>query len=284
MLMNYIVVLSIAGSDSSGGAGIQADIKTMSAIGVFATTAITAITAQNTTGVTAIQGISPDVVVAQIDAVFTDMPPAAVKIGMLFSAEIANVVANRLRYHRSANIILDPVMVSTSGSKLIADDAIETIKRDLFPIAEILTPNRFEAELLSGVKLSSPKHCGEAAAKILEFGGKYVLIKGGHFDGKKMIDYLFDRNGIAVERDLVVSGVGSGVVESLPISIPFAETMSIDQQESVPAEVESITKFILVCLLFSPFISCRSRLKAHFPIHVNIYILICNTFSAKKMI
>ena len=201
MLMNYTVVLSIAGSDSSGGAGIQADIKAMSAIGVFATTAITAITAQNTTGVSAIQGISPDVVAAQIDAVFTDMPPAAVKIGMLFSAEIANVVANRLRYHRSANIILDPVMVSTSGSKLIADEAIETIKRDLFPIAEILTPNRFEAELLSGFKLLSPEHCGEAAAKILEFGGKYVLIKGGHFDGKKMIDYLFDRNGLVREYE-----------------------------------------------------------------------------------
>lgn len=199
MLMNYTVVLSIAGSDSSGGAGIQADIKAMSAIGVFSTTAITAITAQNTTGVTAIQGISPNIVAGQIDAVFSDMPPAAVKIGMLFSAEIAKVVANRLIHHKAQNIILDPVMVSTSGSKLIADDAIETIKRNLFPISKLITPNRFEAELLSGVKLSSPKHCGEAAAKIIEYGAEYVLIKGGHFDGKKMIDYLFDRNGLVRE-------------------------------------------------------------------------------------
>ena len=194
--MKYLVAISIAGSDSGGGAGIQADIKTMSALGVFATIAITAVTAQNTLGVDAIQGIDPAIVASQINAVFVDLHPVATKIGMLFSKEIASTTAQLLSAHEAQNIVLDPVMVSTSGHKLIADDAIETIKEELFPLALIATPNKFEAELLSGIKITSPEKCQEAAERILDLGCEYVLIKGGHFEGDTMIDYLYNNFGL----------------------------------------------------------------------------------------
>lgn len=195
-MKEYPVVLSIAGSDSSGGAGIQADIKTMSAIGTFATTAITAITAQNTTGVTGIQGVEPKIVGQQIDAVFTDLHPKSVKIGMLFSKDIINMVAERLRYYEPEYIVLDPVMISTSGSKLIADDAIETMISKLVPLATLLTPNKFEAELLSRIKIDSFPQIEEAANRIIHLGCKSVLIKGGHFNNDEMADYLFSQNGL----------------------------------------------------------------------------------------
>lgn len=195
-MKEYPVVLSIAGSDSSGGAGIQADIKAMSAIGTFAATAITAITAQNTTGVSGIQGIDPQIVGQQIDAVFTDIHPKAVKIGMLFSKDIINTVAERLSYYKPEHIVLDPVMISTSGSKLIADDAIESMISQLVPLATVLTPNRFEAELLAGIKIDSYVQIEEAANRIIRLGCKSVLIKGGHFSNDEMTDYLFSENGL----------------------------------------------------------------------------------------
>ena len=142
-------VLSIAGSDSSGGAGIQADIKTITAHRLYAETAITAITAQNTLGVTAVQDISPDIVAAQIDAVFDDIRPSAVKIGMVSSAPLIETIAERLRFYKAEHIVVDPVMVATSGSDLIASDAVRTLRRELFPLAEVITPNRHEAEVLS---------------------------------------------------------------------------------------------------------------------------------------
>ena len=141
-------VLSIAGSDSSGGAGIQADIKTITAHRLYAETAITAITAQNTLGVTAVQNISPDIVAAQIDAVFDDIRPNAVKIGMLSSAEIIDVIADRLSAWNATNVVVDPVMVATSGARLIAEDAAEALTRRLFPLATVITPNIPEAMAL----------------------------------------------------------------------------------------------------------------------------------------
>ena len=140
-MRRYITALSIAGSDSSGGAGIQADIKTMSAIGVYGMTAITAITVQNTIGVTGVQGINPDIVAGQIDAVYGDIRPNAVKIGMLFSAETVEAVADALIRNNARNIVLDPVMVSTSGSKLMDDEAIDTVKSRLLPLSTLVTPN-----------------------------------------------------------------------------------------------------------------------------------------------
>lgn len=185
-MKRYYTILSIAGSDSSGGAGIQADIKAAAALGVYGMTAITAITAQNTTGVTAIQGIAADVVATQIDAVFSDIRPQAVKTGMLYSAEIVDVVADKLIEHNAQNIVIDPVMVSTSGSLLIAEDAIDTLVKRLFPIATLITPNVAEAR-----KLTNAETPTEQAQAFHSMGANAVLLKGGDNGNSDIkIDYL----------------------------------------------------------------------------------------------
>lgn len=172
--------LSIAGSDSSGGAGIQADIKTMTANGVYAMTAITALTAQNTTGVTGIMEVTPEFLAQQLDSIFTDIRPDAVKIGMVSSSALIHVIAEKLKEYKAENIVVDPVMVATSGSKLISDDAIETLKTCLMPLSSILTPNIPEAEVLSGMKVETEEEMILAAKKISETFHCAVLCKGGH--------------------------------------------------------------------------------------------------------
>ena len=174
------VALTIAGSDCSGGAGIQADIKTMTANGVFAESVVTALTSQNTTGVFGVFESSPEFVTQQLDAVFTDIYPDAVKIGMVSSAPIIKAIAEGLKKYEAKNIVIDPVMVSTSGSKLLQDDAISTLEEALFPLATLLTPNIPEAEILSDIKINSAEDMTKAAEII---GKKYnasVLLKGGH--------------------------------------------------------------------------------------------------------
>ena len=172
--------LTIAGSDSGGGAGIQADIKTMLANGVFATSAITALTAQNTTGVTAIMNVTGDFLGAELDAVFTDIFPDAVKIGMVSEKELIKVIADRLKKYDAKNIVVDPVMVATSGARLISDDAIDTLKQNLFPLATLLTPNIPEAEILTHMSINSPEDMIEAAGKLSSQFQCAVLCKGGH--------------------------------------------------------------------------------------------------------
>ena len=172
--------LSIAGSDSSGGAGIQADIKTMTANGVYAMTAVTALTAQNTTGVTDILEATPSFLAAELDAVFTDIFPDAVKIGMVSSAELITVIADKLTQYGARHIVVDPVMVATSGSKLLRDDAIGALTDRLLPLAEVLTPNIPEAEILADMKIESPADMETAARTISEKYGCAVLCKGGH--------------------------------------------------------------------------------------------------------
>ena len=172
--------LTIAGSDSSGGAGIQADIKTMTANGVFAMSAVTALTAQNTTGVTGIMEVSPEFLKEQIDCIFTDIRPDAVKIGMVSSAELIRAIAEKLKEYQAENIVVDPVMVATSGAKLISDDAIGTLKEDLLPMADILTPNIPEAEVLSGMEVKTEEDMVKAAEKISRTYHCAVLLKGGH--------------------------------------------------------------------------------------------------------
>lgn len=172
--------LSIAGSDSSGGAGIQADIKTMTANGVYAMTAITALTAQNTTGVTGIMEVTPEFLVQQLDSIFTDIRPDAVKIGMVSSSALIQVIAEKLKEYKAENIVVDPVMVATSGSKLISDDAIETLKTCLMPLSSILTPNIPEAEVLAEMKVETEEKMILAAKKISETFHCAVLCKGGH--------------------------------------------------------------------------------------------------------
>jgi hydroxymethylpyrimidine/phosphomethylpyrimidine kinase len=172
--------LTIAGSDSSGGAGIQADIKTMIANGVYAMSAITALTAQNTTGVQGIFEITPEFLALQIDSVFNDIRPDAVKIGMVSSSGLIETIAEKLKEYHAENIVVDPVMVATSGSKLISDDAIETLKTKLLPIATVLTPNIPEAEVLSGMSIKTADDMIRAAAWISETYHCAVLCKGGH--------------------------------------------------------------------------------------------------------
>ena len=172
--------LSIAGSDCSGGAGIQADLKTMTMNGVYAMSAITALTAQNTTGVAAILESDPDFLAKQIDAVFTDIRPDAVKIGMVSSAPLIEVIADRLRFYKAGNIVVDPVMVATSGSALIETDAVQALKEQLLPLATVVTPNIPEAEVLSGMTIHTPAEMEQAARQISETYGCAVLCKGGH--------------------------------------------------------------------------------------------------------
>ena len=172
--------LTIAGSDSSGGAGIQADIKTMTANGVFAMSSITALTAQNTTGVTAIFETTPPFLAAQLDAVFTDIYPDAVKIGMVSSAELIGVIAEKLRSYDAKHIVVDPVMVATSGSKLLRDNAVQALTQKLLPMAELVTPNIPEAEILSELTITDAAGMEAAAQCISEKYGCAVLCKGGH--------------------------------------------------------------------------------------------------------
>ncbi|MBR3473663.1 MAG: bifunctional hydroxymethylpyrimidine kinase/phosphomethylpyrimidine kinase [Oscillospiraceae bacterium] len=172
--------LTIAGSDSSGGAGIQADIKTMTANGVYAMSAITALTAQNTTGVQGIFEVSPAFLAEQIDSVFTDIRPDAVKIGMVASVGLIETIAERLRFYKAENVVVDPVMVATSGARLISEDAVETLKERLFPLAAVLTPNIPEAEVLAEMPIRSAEDMERAAEKIGKAYGCAVLCKGGH--------------------------------------------------------------------------------------------------------
>ena len=172
--------LTIAGSDSSGGAGIQADIKTMTANGVFATCAVTALTAQNTTGVTDILESTPHFLEEQLDAVFTDIFPDAVKIGMVSSAALIAVIADKLRRYDAKHIVVDPVMVATSGAKLLQDDAVSALTERLLPLAEVLTPNIPEAEILSGMTITDAAGMETAARIIHDRYGCAVLCKGGH--------------------------------------------------------------------------------------------------------
>ncbi len=186
--------LTIAGSDSSGGAGIQADIKTMSAFGVYGTTAVTAVTAQNTLGVRRSLYLEPSLVAAQIDAVIEGVGADAAKTGMLGSAAIIEVVAERLSHHGVPNIVVDPVMVATSGALLMETDAVETLKSALLPLARLVTPNIPEAEALTGARVVSLEDMEEAARAIAALGPANVLVKAGHAEGDAT-DVLFDGSG-----------------------------------------------------------------------------------------
>lgn len=163
--------LTIAGSDSSGGAGIQADIKTMCANHVFATSAITALTAQNTLRVTGIMDVTPEFLAKQLDAVFTDIYPDAVKIGMVSSSDLIEMIAKKLKEYKAENIVVDPVMVATSGARLISEDAIETLKKELLPLATLITPNIPEAEVLSEMEITDEASMVEAAKKSVKILG-----------------------------------------------------------------------------------------------------------------
>jgi len=187
---HYPRVLSIAGSDSGGGAGIQADLKTFSALGCYGMTAITAITAQNTRGVRAIHGVPSEILKAQIEAVVEDIGVDAVKIGMLHSPEVVQVVAWAIRHYGLKKVVLDPVMVATSGDRLIAEETVQVLVKELFPLASVITPNLDEAELLLGHAIAGVNALEPAGAELLALGAKAVLLKGGHLRGDQVVDVL----------------------------------------------------------------------------------------------
>lgn len=207
-MKHYVKTLTIAGSDSGGGAGIQADIKTMSALGCYASSVVTAVTAQNTQQVYCIQNIETKVVEAQLHAVLTDLRPDAIKIGMTGSAENMVSIAKTLSEAREIPLIIDPVMVSTSGNKLMDDGAIDTFTEHLLPIATLLTPNIPEAEALAGMRIASEADADKVAKAILNRGCRALLIKGGHLEGKTKSDRLYfadNREPMVFNAETIVS-------------------------------------------------------------------------------
>jgi len=229
----YCKVLTIAGSDSGGGAGIQADLKTFSALGCYGMSVITALTAQNTRGVTGIHAVPPDFAVQQIEAVFSDMGADAVKIGMLYSAELIEAVAAALREHGARKIVLDPVMVAQSGDKLLQDDAIEAIKTHLMPLADVVTPNIPEAEVLCGLTLKQRSDIVSAAETLARHGSRSILIKGGHGDQNESTDLLFLANekrfvNLSAERIETTNNHGTGCTLSSAIAAYMARGDDIE--------------------------------------------------------
>lgn len=186
------VVLSIAGSDSGGGAGIQADLKTFHAFGCFGTTVLTAITAQNTLGVSAVHPIPLDIVRAQLGALAEDLPPVAIKTGMLATADLVRTVADAIREHGLPNFVLDPVMVATSGDRLLDEDAEQAISERLLPLAALVTPNLNEAAILVATTVHDPAQMRRAAQVLVEQGARAALVKGGHLKGDELVDVLWD--------------------------------------------------------------------------------------------
>ena len=231
-MKTYPVVLTIAGSDSSGGAGIQADLKTMSAIGVFGTSAITAITAQNTCEVRDIQGIEPDIVRQQIEAVLDDLPCTTVKLGMLYSRATIETIADCLQRYPLRNIVLDPVMVSTSGCRLIEEEAISAVKTLLLPQATVITPNEKDME--------------KAANRLFQAGCRAVLVKGGHLKGAESCDILFMPNSVPVRytspRISTRNTHGTGCTFSSAIASQLAKG------KSVPLAVESAKAYVTMAI------------------------------------
>ncbi|MBR2052519.1 MAG: bifunctional hydroxymethylpyrimidine kinase/phosphomethylpyrimidine kinase [Bacteroidales bacterium] len=220
---SYPKVLSIAGSDSSGGAGIQADLKTFSALGVYGATAITAITAQNTQGVNSQFALEPQMVYDQIAAVMDDIEPSVVKIGMLSNTAIVEAVAKALHDYRPSFIILDPVIVSSTGHRLLSIEAQETIKERLIPIADLLTPNIPEMKALTDSSLSSLEEKKEAAQQLFNLGAKAILLKGGHEEGEVKTDVLFLSHRVTETTSSVSLSMSAS--ESLSMSVYSSETV-----------------------------------------------------------
>lgn len=238
-------VLIIAGSDSIAGAGIQADLKTCAALGVYGMTAITALTAQNTLGVTAVHESPPAFVAAQIDAVVTDIRPNAVKTGMLANAAIIEVVSAKVKEYALPFLVVDPVMVAKSGDRLLREDAVRTLREQLLPLADVVTPNVPEAEDLLGRRLQTDEEIREAAREIQSGGARNVVIKGGHSEGKNAVDILFDGrrfHEFSAPRIETSSTHGTGCTFASAIAAFLA------RQETVPEAVGHAKEYLTEAL------------------------------------
>ena len=231
----YARVLSIAGSDSGGGAGIQADLKTCAALGCYGMTAIAAITVQNTLGVTGIHGVPLDIVRGQIDAVVQDIGVDAVKIGMLATPDVVSVVADAIRRHQIRNVVLDPVMVATSGDRLIVPETAQALVQELFPLATVITPNLDEAALLLGRNIDGIAALDEAVSDLLALGAPAVLLKGGHLSGDLVMDVLGQQGQAAgdylrlqSQRIVTHNGHGTGCTLSSAIASFLAQGLALE--------------------------------------------------------
>ena len=227
----YLRVLTIAGSDSGGGAGIQADLKTFAALGAYGMSAITALTAQNTLGVAGIHAVPPDFLAAQIDAVASDIGAHAVKIGMLHAPEIVQAVAQAIDRHALPHVVLDPVMVSATGATLIEPPAVQTLVAELFPRAALITPNLDEAALLLGRRVENAQDMPAAAQALLQMGARAVLLKGGHLPGDQVLDVLVERGGEshAMQHERVATGNlhGAGCTLSSALAVFLAQDLPL---------------------------------------------------------
>jgi len=260
-MIKNCAALTIAGSDPGGGAGIQADLKTFSALGVYGTSVITAVTAQNFSNITAIQPIEPEVVQKQLLAVLEGFPIKAVKTGMLFSAGIIEVIAEVLLNYRYIPVIIDPVFAASSGNKLTHDKAIEQLKEKMFPLAALITPNISEAEILSGEHLKGQQDMEKTARKLFKRFNVPVLIKGGHLPDKA-VDVFFDRKGVKrLESDLIqgVNNHGSGCTLSSAIAAAMA------RGESLGEAISTAKTYITCALRDSLQLSPGLRVINHFP-------------------
>jgi hydroxymethylpyrimidine/phosphomethylpyrimidine kinase len=222
--------LTIAGSDSGGGAGIQADLKTFSALGVYGMSALTAITAQNTRTVTAVHEVPADIVAAQIDAVVTDIRTDAVKTGMIASSELIRVVAAKVREHGLATLVVDPVMVAKSGDRLLREEAVDALRAELIPLASVVTPNLPEAEVIVGRSVTTLEEMRSAAVDIVALGARSVVVKGGHRDGDP-IDVFYDgeqHRELAARRVQTTSTHGTGCTFASAIAAYLARGETLD--------------------------------------------------------
>jgi hydroxymethylpyrimidine/phosphomethylpyrimidine kinase len=221
------IAVTIAGSDSGGGAGLQADLKTFSALGVYGASVVTALTAQNTQGVSAIHDVPPAFITAQIDAVFSDLAVNAVKIGMLSRADVIEAVADGLVRYGLENVVLDPVMVATSGDRLLNDDAVGTLVKRLFPLAMLITPNLHEAAALLGAPLArSEDEMRQQGEALLSFGARAVVMKGGHGEGAEAVDLLVNADGVSrfsAPRIATANTHGTGCTLSAAIAAHLAK-------------------------------------------------------------
>jgi hydroxymethylpyrimidine/phosphomethylpyrimidine kinase len=240
------IALTIAGSDSSGGAGIQADLKTFAALGVYGASAIAALTAQNTQGVTGIHDVPPDFIVAQIDAVFADLEVGAVKIGMLSQAAAITAIAQALDRHKAKNIVLDPVMIAASGARLLANDAVATLRKELIPRALLITPNLLEAAALTDTPIAKTEAGMAAQAQqLLAAGARNVLMKGGHGKGPESVDLLIGPNlnvRLAAPRHPSRNTHGTGCTLSSAVAAGLAK--GLDLTAAVRAAKDYVTAAI----------------------------------------
>ncbi len=241
--LRYVRVLTIAGSDSGGGAGIQADLKTFAALGCYGMTAITALTAQNTVGVQAIHAVPPEFLRAQLQSVLDDISVDAVKIGMLHTPEVVRTVAWAIGHYGLQRVVLDPVMVATSGDRLIADETVEVLVRELFPLASVVTPNLDEAALLIGRPIDGAHVLEDAGRSLLAMGARAALVKGGHLAGDEVVDLLVQPGQpslrLASQRIASRNVHGTGCTLSSAIAAHLAQGLALD------AAVERARAYIL---------------------------------------